>query len=179
MLAPFLLKKSTAGFCFALMCSQSTCLQAVSNHLENQFRNLYWREVHSSIERIMELEIPFSSPVLYLGDISEEITGANRYLINILIVASKKAITRMWLQRNPPTNQDWQEIRSMDNLTFVLCLQGQKFLRNTGGSGIASSNLNDRGYPSSPHSPVLYCIVLFSLLYLLSAYCSFFVQKAW
>ena len=54
--------------------------------------------------------------------------------MKILIVASKKAITRKWLQPDPPTREDWlrivQEIHLMENLTYMLRLQKDKFEKN-------------------------------------------------
>lgn len=43
----------------------------------------------------------------------------DRYLLQILLAASKKAITRKWLNEEPPTVSDWMEIiHEMANLLF-------------------------------------------------------------
>ena len=34
----------------------------------------------------------------------------NKYLLGVLISAGKKAPTRHWLQPDPPTMEEWQEI---------------------------------------------------------------------
>ena len=58
---------------------------------------------------------------------------AEKYLMKILLIGAKKAITRKWIQPNAPTLEDWQgtvkEIYIMDRLTFALKLQSEKFKR--------------------------------------------------
>lgn len=54
----------------------------------------------------------------------------DRYLLKILTAASKKAITRFWLLREPPTLNQWKniinDIYSMERITFILRLQKEK-----------------------------------------------------
>lgn len=48
-----------------------------------------------------------------------------------MLAASKKAVTRKWLIKEPPTKGEWigiiQEIHNMKKLTFSLKLQMDKF----------------------------------------------------
>ena len=56
---------------------------------------------------------------------------AYKYLMKILLIGAKKAITRKWLQPNAPTLEDWQgtvhEIYIIERLTFALKLHLEKF----------------------------------------------------
>ena len=57
----------------------------------------YWDEVWSVIKEILKYEIPKTSVVLYLGNLTQENThGDDMYLVKVLLAASKKAITRLW-----------------------------------------------------------------------------------
>ena len=43
-----------------------------------------------------------------IGDMTQENThGDNGYLVKVLLAASKKAITRLWYNNNPPTCEQW------------------------------------------------------------------------
>lgn len=59
-----------------------------------------------------------------------EISKADRYLLKVFMAASKKAITRRWLQKEPPTVKEWsniiRNIQCMEQLTFSLRLQKDK-----------------------------------------------------
>lgn len=57
---------------------------------------------------ILGRRIQFTCTSLYLGDLPEEITRNDRHLLKILIVSAKKAITRKWLQTDPPMVQNGQ-----------------------------------------------------------------------
>lgn len=63
-----------------------------------------------------------------LGNIEDVVQTKDWYLIKILLVASKKAITRNWYNAEPPTNDHWleiiQDIYSMEKLTYQLKLKG-------------------------------------------------------
>ena len=90
----------------------------------------YWKDVHSIMGKRMSFELPLNCTLLLLGDIPEEILTPDKYLIKIFLAASKKAITRRWLQQDPPTKEDWiaiiKEIYTMERLTFILRLQEDK-----------------------------------------------------
>ena len=68
------------------------------------------------------------SKVLYLCNFEEgNIRREDRYLIKILLVAGKKAITRKWGQVDTPTQGQWEEliegIYVMEKMTHRLRLQ--------------------------------------------------------
>lgn len=44
--------------------------------------------------------------MIYLGSINDN----NRYLTKILLITSKKAITRNWCKAEPPTIEQWKDI---------------------------------------------------------------------
>ena len=56
--------------------------------------------------------------------------SSDKYLIKILLAASKKAITRRWYKQEPPTKENWidivKEIHAMENLTLLLRLQEER-----------------------------------------------------
>ena len=59
-----------------------------------------------SLKQILGFEVPKSSLVLYLCKFQKEnIIVSDVYLIKILLVASKKAITRHWCKETPPTKK--------------------------------------------------------------------------
>lgn len=70
---------------------------------------------------------------IYLGNIPSTINSSDTYLINIMLTASKKAINRKWLSKEPPTQGDWigivKDIYNMEKLTFSLNLQMDKFTK--------------------------------------------------
>ena len=69
---------------------------------------------------------------LYLGDLPEGITGHNKYLLKILTVAAKKAITRKWLKPDPSTVDNWleivTEIHERERLTLQLRLRNDLYI---------------------------------------------------
>lgn len=91
--------------------------------------NQYWYEIHTCLEIIFKIQIPFRFEVMYLGLISSAFP--NKYLFRILTIASKKAITRKWLQPTLPTLEDWKnivhDIFTMEKLTYALRLKSQLF----------------------------------------------------
>ena len=76
-------------------------------------------------------------PQLYIAggslDGKTDQTIADKYLMKILLIGAKKAVTRKWLQPNTPTLKNWQgtvhEIYIMERLTFALKLQSEKIKR--------------------------------------------------
>lgn len=92
----------------------------------------YWEEIKVTMERIMGIVIPSGFEALYLGLRPDTVKGSqHKYMYNILLLASKKAITRRWLTKDPPTVKDWikvvQDIFVMEKLTFTLRLERDKF----------------------------------------------------
>lgn len=92
----------------------------------------YWKDTKQTIENIMKVVIPLKFDTLCLGLTPDTVKGAeNKYMYNILLLASKKAITRNWLTKNPPTVEDWikvvQVIFKMEKVTFLLRQEQDKF----------------------------------------------------
>lgn len=61
---------------------------------------------------------------MYLGNVPTELTKQDRYLLQILLAGSKKAITSKWQSEESPTIPEWieivQEIYIMERRTFFL-----------------------------------------------------------
>ena len=67
----------------------------------------YWKEIKLTIEKIMKIVIPPEFETLCLGLRPDTVKGSeNIYMYNILLLASKKAITRKWLVKDSPTVED-------------------------------------------------------------------------
>lgn len=109
-----------------------SCGETVANHTHIFWscRKLskFWEDVISKIEQTIGFKSK-QRPVItfYLGDLPEELTSNDKYLLKILTAAAKKAITRKWLCTDPPVLDDWlsvvEEIHKMEKLTFLLRLQ--------------------------------------------------------
>lgn len=57
----------------------------------------YWEGLWNVLREILGYEILKTCLVLYLGNIpQEEVQGEDKYLLKVLLVASRKAITRAW-----------------------------------------------------------------------------------
>ena len=84
------------------------------------------------LREILGYEIPNTCLVLYLGNISQEdVQGEDRYLVRVLLVASRKAITRAWYKVDPPTKEQWlsivEEIYDMERFTHTLRMREGQF----------------------------------------------------
>lgn len=84
----------------------------------------YWTDIIRYIKMILGLQLEETFSVFYLGNIPNGTRKEDRYLLQILQAASKKAITRKWLNIDPPTSSQWieitNEIYNMEKLTFSL-----------------------------------------------------------
>lgn len=93
----------------------------------------YWLGIVSEINLIMEFEVECSFNTVYLGNIPTTFNTQDKYLLKILLVASKKAITKKWLNKNPPTKEEWitivKGVFEMERLTFSLRLCTDKFYK--------------------------------------------------
>lgn len=92
----------------------------------------YWEEVWGVLKGILGYEVPKTGLMLYLGNLVQENTqGGDRYLIKVLLAASKKTITRAWYKADPPTKEQWlgvvQEIFDMERFTHILRVQEGTF----------------------------------------------------
>ena len=90
----------------------------------------YWQEVATEIHKIIGIKLKYSFITLYLGKMPEIVFHKDKYLIKILLASSKKAITRKWLQTDPPTLEQWRGIVNQvycnERLTFILRLELEK-----------------------------------------------------
>lgn len=80
------------------------------------------------LQQILGYGVPKTCLVLYLCKFSDKtVITSDEYLIKILLVAGKKAITRNWGKETPPTKGQWitivEEIFLMEKLTHILRLQ--------------------------------------------------------
>lgn len=112
------------------------CNKANHYHIfwECMYIQEYWKEIQEALEYIFEKDIPLESKLLYFGCVDPDmVTADNKYLMRALMAASKKAITRKWLQQERPTLSNWIdatiEIYTMERITFVVNLKKDIFLR--------------------------------------------------
>lgn len=104
------------------------CWRACSNGSAGQFHifwdcpniSSYWEETIAAIKSILNIELDLSFSVTYLGNLPNELNKSDRYLLQLLLVSSKKALTMKWLSNECPTIHDWidivEEIHSMERL---------------------------------------------------------------
>lgn len=76
----------------------------------------------------MGYKVPKIGLVLYLGNLTEEvIRGGDRYLIQVLLASSKKAITRAWNKPEPPTKEQCldvvEKMYPIESLNYILKLE--------------------------------------------------------
>ena len=111
------------------------CGSTVANHhhifWECPKLSVFWKDVQKSLGSVFNSQIPLNFESLYLGNISFLELRRDIKLMQILLVASKKAITRRWLSPIPPTLEDWfgivLEIFRLEKLTYLLRTQKEKF----------------------------------------------------
>lgn len=90
----------------------------------------YWTMVVKEIKSITGLELLCEFTIVYLGNLPQELTKSDKYLLSILLAREKKAITRKWLCEDVPSKKDWfqiiTEIHEMERLTFSIRLASDK-----------------------------------------------------
>lgn len=71
---------------------------------------------------------------MYLRKIDKAVQKEDRYLVKMLLIASKMAITKKWHRVETPNKEGWfeifQDIHSMEKLTCQLKLKGRIFDKN-------------------------------------------------
>ncbi len=90
----------------------------------------FWEKTGRLLSKLLGLNSIESFVVLYLGAIPKGLCKGDTYLLKILLVACKKAVTKCWLQINPPSMDLFintvSAIRSMEMMTLTLRLQKDK-----------------------------------------------------
>ena len=90
----------------------------------------FWDDVHGTIKNVLCFDVDFTCLSFYLGNIDPVLSICDKYLLKVFMAASKKAITRRWLCRDPPTVNQWidivKSIQCMECMTFSLRLQKDK-----------------------------------------------------
>lgn len=92
----------------------------------------FWNNIWEELGKILGYKLPMSCSTLYFGSLSgKQIPCKDKYLIKILLAASKKSITRKWCKEEPPTVNNWrdivEDIHNMERLTYILRLQQQEY----------------------------------------------------
>lgn len=86
--------------------------------------------VVNEIKSITGLDLLYDFTIVYLGNLPQELTKSEKYLLSILLAGAKKAITRKWLCEDVPSKTDWfqiiTDIREMERLTFSIRLASDK-----------------------------------------------------
>ena len=96
------------------------------------FLNPSGKELQRSIRKVLQYNFNLTCLSFYLGNMDIELPKEDRYLLKIFMAASKKAITRRWLNTETPTVSQWEaiikNIQTMELLlvTFSLRLQREK-----------------------------------------------------
>lgn len=92
---------------------------------------IYWKDISRVLNLVFGIEIPFNFVTLYLGGVKVLDQKRDKKLFQALLVASKKNITRKWLNPVSPTLDGWfdivLEIFKMEKLTYTLNIQKDKF----------------------------------------------------
>jgi len=110
---------------------QSDCWRLCGETLANHFHVFwscpsvapFWRNVHGVLEAVFGVDIPFDFKTMYLSDLEElNFVKQDQYLMRVLLVASKKALTKKWLTNVIPTTNEWIDliyhIYIMERITF-------------------------------------------------------------
>lgn len=112
------------------------CGEALANHTHIFWTcpklTGFWNEVFDIAEKALVIKLNRDPMMAILGANMKEVKSKEgKYLLQILFVAAKKAITKNWLQREPPTCNKWlsliKEIYVMEKITYTLRLEHASF----------------------------------------------------
>lgn len=91
----------------------------------------YWKNVHGALQDIFECDFPFEIKTIYLGSFPWEWRKDGAYLMSVLLVASKKLLTRRWLSQDIPSLSEWwdlvMDIYRMEEITAFVNQTQDKF----------------------------------------------------
>ena len=86
----------------------------------------FWKEVTTLVSNVMGFNIDTTFEILYLGQSPDGLCQDDSYLLKIL-AASKKAITKNWLQKKCPTVDIVvnivKQLHLLEQMTYSLRLQ--------------------------------------------------------
>ncbi|KAJ0070083.1 hypothetical protein NL108_002397, partial [Boleophthalmus pectinirostris] len=89
--------------------------------------NQYWEIIKQNIDETFKVKIPLNFETMFLGKWTNDIKGIKKYMWNIRLVASKKAITKKWMSDKLPNLEDWinivEDISQMERLTLTQRLE--------------------------------------------------------
>uniref|UniRef100_A0A146S7T5 Reverse transcriptase n=1 Tax=Fundulus heteroclitus TaxID=8078 RepID=A0A146S7T5_FUNHE len=114
------------------------CGVSGANHFhifwECQVISNYWTQIGEHVNNVFGTKIPLKCETLYLGDVPVTNWNNNdKKLLGMLLIASKKAITRKWMRVESPTIEDWTNIIHgiyvMEKLSFSLRMQKDIFYK--------------------------------------------------
>lgn len=99
-------------------CNPPVCWRKCGNQNANHYHVFwdcsiikdYWGGIHNALQDIFKCEIPLESKTIFFGYIPQEWWKGDKYLMNILLVAGKKTLTRKWLSQESPTLNAWMDI---------------------------------------------------------------------
>jgi len=67
--------------------------------------------IHITLLEVLGYAVPLYCTILYFCNLYERsVQQKDRYLIKILLIAGKKAITKKWGKPDPPTQDQWLDI---------------------------------------------------------------------
>uniref|UniRef100_A0A3B5R1I6 Reverse transcriptase domain-containing protein n=1 Tax=Xiphophorus maculatus TaxID=8083 RepID=A0A3B5R1I6_XIPMA len=94
----------------------------------------YWSQIHNHLQNIFTANFPLTFECIFLCNIPvDKLNHNDQKLLFILLAGSKKALTRKWLKREPPTTDDWinvvKEIYVLERLSFSINVQRDTFYK--------------------------------------------------
>uniref|UniRef100_A0A669ELI9 Reverse transcriptase domain-containing protein n=1 Tax=Oreochromis niloticus TaxID=8128 RepID=A0A669ELI9_ORENI len=88
----------------------------------------FWTEIVKIITEVLGFHVSCTFTSLYLGYFTDDLVADDVYLLRILLASAKKAITKRWLCKDPPTVSLFtsivEDVKLMECMTFTLRLQG-------------------------------------------------------
>ena len=103
------------------------------------------KAIHTVLQENFCEDIPLDFKTLYLEHIPQSWLKGDKRLINVMLLAGKKSVTRKWLLPECPTIITWRdivtEIYRMEKITAHVNQRMETFLK-TGKTGASMSQIN-------------------------------------